>query len=146
MSSLNRFPELFERFGPFGRQVDRALAHWAREAGQDLGLATFPLVNVWEDADAYHVEAELPGVVQEGLDVQVSHGNQVTISGERKTTVPEGSWHRRERGAGKFSRVLSFPAPIAADKVEAKLESGVLHLTLPKAEEAKPRRITVKAE
>jgi len=147
MRNLNRLPELFDQFNAFGREMDRVLAHWARKGGREPGLSpAFPLVNVREEGDVFHVEAELPGVTLETLNVQVSNGNQVTISGERKVEAPEGNWHRRERGTGKFSRVLTFPVPLAADKVEAKLELGVLNLTLPRAEEAKPRRITVKAE
>jgi HSP20 family protein len=146
MSRLSRLPAFFDQFNAFGREMDRVLERWARGAG-GLGLSeSFPLVNVWEAPDAYHVEAELPGVRQEDLDIQVSNRKQVTLSGERKADLPEGTWHRRERGTGKFSRALTFPAPIDAEKVEARLENGVLHLTLPKAEEARPRRIAVKAE
>jgi len=146
MATANRFPELFDRLNDFGRHVDRVLVRWAQDAGQNLGLAAYPPVNVWEEAEVYHVEAELPGVLQENLNIQVTAGNTLTISGERKEETLEGSWHRRERGAGKFSRVLTFPSALDPDKVEATLENGVLHLTLPKAEAARPRRITVKAD
>jgi len=146
MTTVNRFPELFDRLNDFGRQVDRVLVRWAHDAGQNLGLSAYPPVNVWEEAEVYHVEAELPGVVSENLNIQVTAGNVVTISGERKEENLEGCWHRRERGAGKFSRALTFPTPLDPDKVEAKMDNGVLHLSLPKAEAARPRRITVKAE
>ena len=146
MSTLNRFPELFERLNDFGRHVDRVLVRWAHDAGQNMGLTAYPPVNVWEESEVYHVEAELPGVLREYLNIQVTAGNVLTISGERKEESLEGCWHRRERGAGKFSRALTFPVALDPDKVEAKLENGVLHLSLPKAEAARPRRITVKAE
>lgn len=145
MSTINRFPELFDRLNDFGRHMDRVLVRWAQDAGQNLGLTSYPPVNVWEEAEVYHVEAELPGVLIENLHIQVTGGNILTISGERKEETLEGCWHRRERGAGKFTRALNFPVALDPDKVEAKLDNGVLHLSLPKAEAARPRRITVNA-
>jgi len=108
----------------------------------------FPPLTIREDADAFYLEAELPGLTQEQVQVSVTtNRSQVTITGERKLDETlKGNWHRRERGFGKFQRTLKLPVAIDADKVEAKLENGVLQLTLPKAEEAKPRRITVKGE
>jgi HSP20 family protein len=146
MSRVNRLPAMWTRLNQFGQEWNRTLQDWAAGAGQQLGLAaTFPLVNVWEDPNAFHVEAELPGLSREQLSLEVAHRNQVTISGERKVPEQEGMWHRRERVTGRFERVLTFPVPIDAEKVEAKLENGVLQLTLPKAEEARPRKITVNA-
>jgi HSP20 family protein len=108
-------------------------------------VTAFPAVNVWEDSDAFHLEAEVPGLKQEDVNIAVTQRNVLTLSGERKAEDGEGRWHRRERGFGRFQRVLRLPAPVDADKVEAKLENGVLRLTLPKHEDAKPRRIAVKA-
>ncbi len=77
----------------------------------------------------------------------MTNRNQLTLQGERLPEEPNnGRWHRRERGFGRFRRLLELPLPVDADKVEATLEDGLLHLTLPKAEEARPRRIAVKAE
>jgi HSP20 family protein len=113
-----------------------------------MALATtFPPLNVWEDGDAFHIEAEVPGLVEEQIHVSVTNRNEVSIEGERLVQEPaNGRWHRRERGFGRFQRVLALPTPVDSDKVEAKLENGVLHLTLPKAAEARPRRIAVKGE
>ena len=108
-------------------------------------VTAFPAVNVWEDNDAFHLEAELPGLTQDDVNIAVTQRNVLTLSGERKPEEGEGRWHRRERGFGRFQRVLRLPAPVDADKVEAQLENGVLRLTLPKHEDAKPRRIAVKA-
>ena len=108
-------------------------------------VTAFPAVNVWEDNDAFHLEAELPGLKQEDVNIAVTQRNVLTLSGERKPEEGEGRWHRRERGFGRFQRVLRLPAPVDADKVEARLDNGVLRLTLPKHEDAKPRRIAVKA-
>jgi HSP20 family protein len=148
MSTTRLLPTLWASFDRLQGEMDRILEGWGVDLPRQLALAaTFPPVNVWEDADAFHVEAELPGLTQEQLHVAVTHRNQVTIQGERSgQEADKGRWHRRERGFGRFQRVLKLPAPVDADKVDAKLENGLLRLTLPKAEEAKPRRISVKGE
>jgi HSP20 family protein len=111
-----------------------------------LGFA-YPAVNVWEDDDNIYAEAELPGMDQNQLEIYVMEGNQLTISGERKPVEElKGTWHRQERGFGKFKRTITLPVPIDPNKVEAHFQQGVLFLTLPKCEIAKPRRISVKAE
>lgn len=108
---------------------------------------SFPALNVWEDGNAFYAEAELPGLATEQLEVYVIDGNQLTVQGERKPAeAPQGTWHRRERGFGKFSRTVILPADVEADKVEAKLESGVLRVTLPKSAAARSRKIDVKGE
>jgi HSP20 family protein len=138
MNGSRLVPSLWANF-------DRLLDTWS-----DLPRMTapaFPPVNVWEDADAFHLEAELPGLTQEQVHIAVTNRNQVTIQGERFGEEDgKGRWHRRERGFGRFQRVLRLPLPVEADKVEAKLEDGLLRVTLPKGEEARPRKIAVKAE
>ncbi len=79
----------------------------------------------------------------EDLEVLVS-GNEVTITGERKIREPESAnWHRRERSQGRFSRTLTLPWEVDADKVQATLRDGVLSVRLPKAESAKPKKVKV---
>jgi len=130
----NEVNHLFERMN-----LDRL--SWPGLAG------TYPPVNVWEEGDNVYAEAELPGMQLEHLEVYVADGNQLTIQGERQPAPPEqGVWHRQERGFGKFSRVLTLPVAVDADKVEARFDQGVLRVTMPKSEAARPRRITVKAE
>lgn len=148
MNTSRLLPSLWANFDRLSGEVDRLLGAWGGDLPRHLGLAAaFPPVNVWEDADAFHVEAELPGLTQEQIHIAVTHRNQVTIEGERLgVDAGEGRWHRRERGFGRFQRVFKLPAAVDAEKVEAKLENGLLHLTLPKAEEARPRRISVKGE
>ena len=105
----------------------------------------FPALNVWEDDQNVYAEAELPGMSMENIEVLVT-GNELTIKGERAEQSQEGaSFHRRERGAGTFSRVLRLPVDVNADKVTAALKDGVLTVTLPKTEVARPRKIKVKA-
>jgi HSP20 family protein len=105
----------------------------------------FPLVNVTEDKDRFLVRAELPGIKPDELEISVT-GNNLSISGERKLEPEDAGakYHRREREAGKFSRVISLPAPVDADKVEAHSAEGILTIVLPKAEIAKPKQIAIK--
>jgi len=107
-------------------------------------LAWAPALEVQEDKDNFSVRVEVPGLRREDIDVSLQEGSLV-ISGERKVeTLPEGTEvHRQERYFGKFSRVLSLPAAVAASKVKAAYKDGILTVTLPKAEEAKPRQIDV---
>ncbi|MCF8145420.1 MAG: Hsp20/alpha crystallin family protein [Deltaproteobacteria bacterium] len=106
----------------------------------------FPLMNITEDKDNYYVRAELPGLNADDLELSVT-GDTLSVSGERKIPAEDekAQYHRRERDAGKFSRIVSLPAQLDTGKVEASCKDGVLTVTLPKAEEAKPRQIAVKA-
>lgn len=104
----------------------------------------FPLINVTEDKDHYRIRAELPGLKSEDLDISAT-AVSLAMSGERK--IPEegkdANYHRREREAGKFSRMVKLPGEIDPSKVEASLTDGILTVTLPKSEAAKPRQITI---
>jgi len=104
---------------------------------------TYPPVNVYEASDAYGLEVEVPGVDPEKLDVTVE-GDLVTVSGERVGGGSEAGAHRQERPVGRFSRMLRMPARLEAESVEAHYVDGVLTVKLPKAPEAKARRISVK--
>lgn len=116
-------------------------------ARQSLAPTEYPPINLWEDEERVYAEAELPGMKLDDLEIFVTGGNQLTMSGERKEPAGNGAaWHRRERGYGKFTRVIELPGSVDEDKVEAQFKLGVLTITLPKREEAKPRRIAVKAD
>jgi HSP20 family protein len=146
---LTRWQPLLEReYGRLHNEMNRIFDQFGWQGGSNMPALSFsyPAMNIWEDENNVYAEAELPGMQQDQLQIFVSDGNQLTIQGERKPAELKGMWHRQERGFGKFSRVVTLPVPVDAGKVEAKLEQGVLHVTLPKSEEAKPRRITVKAE
>ncbi len=103
-----------------------------------------PALDVHEDADNFNIRVELPGLKREDIAVSLQDGALV-ISGERKSEkVEEGvEVHRQERYYGKFQRALTLPAPVAADKVKAQYKDGILTVTLPKSEEAKPKQIDV---
>jgi HSP20 family protein len=124
--------------------MDRAFNRVFHDAPGTAGGDVFPPVNVWEDEDHLFLEAELPGLSMESLEIYVKDKDLV-LSGERKSDDREGaSFHRRERGVGRFSRTLRLPINVNSENVEARLRDGVLSLTLPKAEEAKPRKIEVR--
>jgi len=105
----------------------------------------FPAVNITEDAENFYVRGELPGIKAEDLDVSVVEGG-LLIRGERKlaTEDEQANYHRREREPGFFRRMIALPARVDSTKVSAKVKNGVFTITLPKAEEAKPRKISVK--
>jgi HSP20 family protein len=89
------------------------------------------------------VELELPGVKSDELELSVV-GDELSIKVERPEVEREGAmYHRRERSVGSFARVLRLPIPVNPDRVEAELRHGVLSITLPKAESARPRKIQV---
>ena len=107
--------------------------------------AAYPPMNLWEDDDHFYTEAEMPGLTLDEIQITVTEGDQLTIAGERKPENADGVvWHRQECGFGRFSRTVTLPAVVDVDRIEATYEAGVLTLTLPKSEKAKPRRIAVK--
>jgi HSP20 family protein len=129
-------------------EMDRltgALAPAARGAGAGAAAAAggFPAVNVYAGPDGIAVVAELPGVEKDELEVQ-AHQDTLTLRGTRRPAAerPE-AYHRRERGAGAFTRSLQLPYRIDPERIAAQLENGVLRLSLPRPEEDKPRRIAV---
>jgi HSP20 family protein len=103
-----------------------------------------PALDVQENKDNYTIRVELPGLRREDIEVGLEDGT-LTISGERKTETPnEGTEvHRQERFYGKFSRAITLPTAVTADKVKAQYKDGILTVTLAKAEEAKPKQIIV---
>jgi HSP20 family protein len=127
------------------RELERV---FDKPAGFDLGPSgrgVFPPVNVFADKDGYSVKLEVPGVAPEDVTIE-AHGRTLTVSGKRENAQPaEGSFHRRERGTGEFSRSLQLPPDVDASRAEATCKHGILTVRVPKKEEAKPRHITIKA-
>ena len=126
-------------------ELERAFAqNGHRRATASAGV--FPSLNLWENDDNLYVEAELPGFEMDDLEIYVTGGNQISISGERKQPeLKGGAWHRQERAFGKFRRTFELPYDVNTDDVLASFAHGILTLTMPKSEEMKPRRIEVKA-
>jgi HSP20 family protein len=106
---------------------------------------SFPAVNIWTNDDNAFVTAEVPGVEPKDIDIALV-GGTLTISGSRFMEDLEDNtrYHRQERNYGKFSRSIQLPFNVNASKVEANFKDGILSITLPKAEEDKPRKISVK--
>lgn len=128
------------------RRLQRHLGQLERFFDEDRrpGRSEFPVVNVWKGQDDTIVTAELPGVDPKTLDITV-RGNTLVIQGSREPQeLKEGeTYHRRERGFGKFFRSLELPHKMDVDKVEAKYVNGILQIRVPWKEEEKPRQICV---
>jgi HSP20 family protein len=137
---------------PFGRlydlreEIDRLFeAPLAALAGTPQLLSgRTPALDVFEDTEHFIVKAELPGMKKEDIDVSL-HDGSLSISGERKseTKHEEAEIYRAERFFGRFQRTVALPATIVADKIRAQYKDGILTVTLPKTEEAKPKQIDV---
>jgi HSP20 family protein len=110
-----------------------------------VSARSYPLVNLGEDRDNVYVEALAPGLDPESLEITVQRdtlrvaGRKAGVNGDVK---PE-AWHRSERGAGSFVRTMQLPSDVNAEGVAADYANGLLRITLPKAEEAKPKQISV---
>jgi len=117
------------------------------EIGEVAEPALRPFVDIIETPETIQVKAELPGIAPADIEVSVSD-NVLTIRGEKATEKEEKgkTWHRRERSWGQFFRSVALPLEVESEHVEAVDEAGVLTITLPKRESAKPRRIAVKAK
>jgi HSP20 family protein len=114
---------------------------WLRE---ELEPAFTPPLNVHEDGEAIVVELEVPGLKAGDVEVSFENG-ELTLKGEKKFAAKENApVHRRERVYGSFTRTLTLPWEIVADKISAEMKDGVLTVTLPKAEASKPRKVAIK--
>ena len=121
-----------------GGEFDRALPGPAAAQG-------YPAVNIWQGSEAVAVTAELPGVAPDEIDISVKD-TLLTIAGRRPAPEAgsEAVWHRRERAFGTFSRSVRLPFRVDPDKVEARVEHGVLRIVAYRRSEDMPRRIDVK--
>ncbi len=132
------FSELWAEFNRVSNEVNQMFA--ARTPAGGLP------VRLWADEHNLYAELDLPAVDPAKLEVTVTEGTQLTVAGERPAPeVPDAVWVRQERPFGRFSRSIDLPVLVDPDRVEAKYEDGVIRLTLPKSEAAKPRKIVVTA-
>lgn len=134
-------------FGDLDRQLaslDLLRREMDRFFGDPAGSRRFgPRMHVREEPDTYVLSAEVPGLDHDDIQIDL-HGDTVTVRGERTIEPPQGySVHRRERGGIRFSRSFTLPHPIDPDATHATVQNGVLTLTLTKAPESRPRRISV---
>ncbi len=143
-------PELawpgFGRSSSLRDELDRLFeSPWTEFARTSQLLSGWtPALDVYEDKENFIVKAELPGMKKEDIEVSL-HAGSLSISGERKSETKEedAEMCRAERYFGRFQRTVTLPAAVAADKVKAQYKDGILTITLPKTEEAKPKQIDV---
>jgi HSP20 family protein len=131
----------------FDRLFDRAFTDFLAPVSDEAQSTRrwMPAVDIKETADALTFSAELPGLTKEDVHITLEN-NVLTIAGERKfeKDVKEENYHRLERSYGTFARSFTVPGNVSPDRVDATFANGVLHVVLPKAEEAKPRKIEIK--
>ena len=136
----------FGRLSDLRDEIDRLFESPLSELTRTSQLLSgwTPALDVYENKDNFVVKAELPGMKKEDIVVSL-HDGSLSISGERKTESKheEGEVYRAERFFGRFQRTVTLPTTVAADKVQASYKDGVLTITLPKTEEAKPKKIDV---
>jgi HSP20 family protein len=128
---------------PFTREVDRLLD--AYFGGEGEARRWVPPLDLWEAASNYVLKADLPGVAEQDVSIEVQDGT-LTISGERRAEERSDAagWYRYERPFGSFSRTLTLPDGVDPEGIAAEFENGVLEVRIPKPEERKPRRVQIK--
>jgi HSP20 family protein len=143
MTRYSPFREILAMRDEMDRLFEDAFGNQQGARLQETGNFGFP-VDVHEDQHGYTIEASIPGIQPEDLDISITE-NVLTISGQSKAeqSRESGRYHVRERRFGRFSRTITLPQGIRADAVEADYENGILRIQVPKAEEVKPRRISV---
>jgi HSP20 family protein len=136
------FGKLFGLRNELDRLFDSPFSELAR--GSQLLSVWNPALDVYEDKENVTVTAELPGMKKEEIDVSL-HDGSLSISGERKREekFAGAETYREERFVGRFQRTLTLPSAVDGAKVKAQYKDGILTITLPKAEEAKPKQIEV---
>jgi HSP20 family protein len=129
------------------REMDQLAGGLSSGIFREPSAGVFPLINITENKDGFVVRAELPGMKADEIDISVT-GDTLSISGERKISAEseDAKYHRKEREAGKFNRIVNMPSQINTEKVEASSMDGILTIVLPKSEETKPKQITIKSE
>jgi HSP20 family protein len=121
-----------------------------RSRGEREGMVAgtwAPAVDIYETPDSIVLQAELPGLSKDDIDIQV-RDNVLTLKGERRSEkeIKEGNYLRVERAYGGFQRAFTLPAAVQADKIRAVFKDGVLDVSIPKAEEAKPKQIKIEVK
>ena len=130
------------------RLFDQTLSKTRTEDEEGLTASTWsPSVDIYETADSIVLKAELPGLNRENIDIQV-RDNTLTLKGERKfeREVKDENYLRIERSYGAFQRGFSLPTVIQQDKIKATFKDGVLEVSMPKAEEAKPKQVKIEVK
>ena len=139
------FESSFGDFDQIRREMLRLLDASTGDGSTDPGAGVFPPLNITQDGDNFYLRAEIPGVKPSEVSISALR-NRVSISGKREIPREHDrvSYHRKERPEGVFDRVVTLPSEVDAERVDARYADGILTLTLPKAEQAKPRQIAVR--
>ena len=139
------FDSPFGDFDQVRREMLRLLDTVAGDTFGDVGAGVFPPVNITQDGDNFYLRAEVPGIKPNELSISAVR-NRVSLAGKREIQREHErvSYHRKERAEGSFNRTVTLPTEVDAERVDARYADGILTLTLPKAEETKPRQITVR--
>ena len=133
----------FEELNRMRRHLDHVFGQLGEGQPVQQTSGVFPLINLTESKDAYIVRAELPGVSAEDLDIQTT-GRNISVTGRRQLDPDKSAkYHRRERETGRFARAVALPGDIDREGVSATLKDGILQVTAPKSEAAKPRQIKI---
>lgn len=135
--------DAWSRMEQMRRELEK---NWRSQWSWPSSGNVYPAMNVYDDGESFIVRAEIPGVDPATLDINVT-GDTLTLRGKREVE-PAGEnccYHRRERSAGEFRRAFSLPEMVDSSKVVATAKHGVLEIMLPRAEQAKQRKITVSA-
>ena len=142
LSTWSPFDRLTSLRDDLNRLFDSSLPGFTRDAGLFSGWV--PVLDVYQDKDNVHVKAELPGMKKEEIGISL-HEGVLSITGERKhdEESKQGESFRSERFFGRFHRSVTLPTAVDSAKVTAAYKDGILTVTLPKAEEAKPKQIQV---
>jgi HSP20 family protein len=129
------------------RLFDNFFTGWPERRGALLEGEWAPSIDVAETAEEVTVTAELPGVAQDDVDITITD-NVLTLKGEKKEEkeIKKKNYHRIERSYGIFQRSVNLPTSVQADKAKATYKDGVLHIAIPKVEEAKPKQIKIDVE
>ena len=137
----------FEELERMRNRMDRLIDGVSRGSFAASPAGVFPLINLAEDKANYYLYAELPGVGAEALDIEAT-ANNLSISGERQIAVEDegAKYHRKEREAGRFSRIVQMPGDINPETVDASLVNGILKVVVPKADAEKPKKIAIQGE
>ena len=133
----------FSTFYDFPRQLDRMLDEMWKPSMISQRRQSYPPVNIQEDSSNIYIFSEIPGMDINDIELTLSDGS-LQIKGQRE--VAKGNFYRQERPTGLFQRVVNLNVPVDVDQVRARMKDGILEVTLPKAEEAKPKKISIEAE
>lgn len=143
---VNDIDRMFGAMDLLRSRMNRLFTDYDRSYGNYgwRAVETTPRTNLYDNGDHFEIRFEVPGLSKEDMNIKIQ-GNYLELSGARKSDAPEGyKAHRVERNTATFTRSFTLPADVDVEKVEASLKDGILTMTLPKAEAAKPKQIDIK--